>query len=144
MSKGDVEALARHTPAGFVDLPVVVVPLAEGVEAADAVDRSWLAAVDGARSAARRALVDAGRGDELEVALRAAMVTATERFDPSDDTDVDARVASGARLWLLAGAVASALAKEEADPFEPWARLVRAGWWPVGPSAGRLVVSRVT
>jgi hypothetical protein len=139
-----VELLARHTPAGFVDLPVAVVPLAEGVEASGAVDRAWLDAVDRARSSARRALVDAGRADELEAALQAAMVEATERFDPAEDADVDAHVASGARLWLLTGAVASALSGGEPDPFGPWARLVRAGWWPVGPSDGRLVVSRVS
>jgi hypothetical protein len=72
------------------------------------------------------------------------MVEATERFDPAEDADVDAHVASGARLWLLTGAVASALSGGEPDPFGPWARLVRAGWWPVGPSDGRLVVSRVS
>ena len=53
---------------------------------------------------------------------------------------VAAHVASGARLWLLTGAVASALAAGDPDPFAPWARLVVGGWWPVGPSGGRLVV----
>ena len=37
----DVPALARSTPAGHVGLPLAVVPLAEGVEVADRVDREW-------------------------------------------------------------------------------------------------------
>jgi transglutaminase-like putative cysteine protease len=65
-----------------------------------------------------------------------ALLAATGRLDAG----VDARVASGARLWLLAGAVASALAGPP-DPFHAWGRLVAAGWWPVGPSRGRLVMS---
>lgn len=136
----DVGRLARVTPAGRVDVPVDVVPVAGGaaVAAAASVDRSWLAAVDHRRAAARHALVAAGRGDELEAALHVALLLATERFDPADDADVDAHVASGARLWLLAGAVASALAGS--DAFAAWGRLVTAGWWPVGPVGGRLVV----
>jgi hypothetical protein len=77
----------------------------------------------------------------MEAALHVAMLLATERLDPVDDTDVDAHVASGARLWLLTGAVVSALAGVDPDPFAAWARLVTAGWWPVGPSGDRLVVS---
>jgi hypothetical protein len=50
-------------------------------------------------------------------------------------------VASGARLWLLTGAVVSALAGADPDPFRAWGALVAAGWWPVGPSGGRLVLS---
>lgn len=137
----DVERLARATPAGTVALPLAVVTLADGVAAAARVDPAWLGEVDRRRAASRHALVAAGRGAEMEAALEAAMVRAIERFDPADDTDVDAHVASGARLWLLTGAVVSALTGVDPDPFEPWARLVTAGWWPVGPSDGRLVVS---
>lgn len=135
----DVERLAPATPAGRVDLPLDVVPVAGGAASAAAVDSSWLAAVDRRRASARDALVAAGRGEALESALHVALLLATERFDPPDDSDVDAHVASGGRLWLLAGAVASALAGS--DAFAAWGRLVTAGWWPVGPCAGRLVVS---
>lgn len=141
-SAADIEALARETPAGRVDLPLAVVGLGEGVRAAADVDPSWLDTVDRTRTAVRDAVVAAGRAEELEAALQGAMLEATERFDPADDTDVDAHVASGARLWLLAGAVASALSGAEPDPFAAWGRLVVAGWWPVGPSRGRLVLSR--
>lgn len=106
------------------------------------VDPAWLDAMDRTRTALRDAVVGAGRGEELEAALQVAMVEATERFDPRDDCDVDAHVASGARLWLLTGAIASALSGADPDPFAAWGRLVEAGWWPVGPSGGRLVLSR--
>lgn len=135
------EDLLRATPAGRLDLPPAVVGLREGADAAGRVDGAWLAAVDRRRSAAHRALVAAGRAGEAEAALHLAMLLATERFDPSDDADVDAHVASGARLWLLTGAVVSALAGTTPDPFAAWARLVVSGWWPIGPSGGRLVVS---
>jgi len=138
---GDVEGLARATPAGPVGLPVRLVALPAGVEAAARVDAAWLAAVDRRRDGPRHALAAAGRGEEMEAALHVAMLMATERLDPADDGDEDAHVSSGARLWLLAGAVVSALAGAEPDPFEAWARLVVAGWWPVGPSGGHLVVS---
>jgi hypothetical protein len=135
-SEVDVAALAPETPAGRVDLPVVCVDLAAGVEAAAAVDPSWLAEVDRRRTAARDDVVAAGRAEALEAALHVALLVATG----SVDGGVDSRIASGARLWLLAGAVASAL-RGPPDPFDAWARLVAAGWWPVGPSGGRLVVS---
>jgi hypothetical protein len=138
----DLEALARDTPAGRVDLPLVVVGLAEGARAAADVDPAWLDAMDRRRTALRDAVVAAGRGEELETALHEAILEATERFDPSDDADVDTHVASGARLWLLTGAVVSALSGADPDPFAAWGRLVEAGWWPVGPSGGRLILSR--
>lgn len=137
----DVEALARSTPAGTVTLPVDVVGLRAGVEAEGRLDRGWLAEVDRRRDAGRAALVAAGRGAELEAALHVAILLATDRFDPTDDTDRDAHVASGARLWLLTGAAVSALGGADPDPFEAWGRLVVAGWWPVGPCGGRVVVS---
>ena len=132
----DVEALARRTPAGPVALPLLCVDLAAGVEAAAGVDPSWLAEVDRRRAAARHDVVAGGRGEQLEAALHVALLVATVQLGAG----VDAHVASGARLWLLAGAVASAL-RGEPDPFQAWGRLVAAGWWPVGPSGGRLVVS---
>lgn len=143
---GQVTGLARSTPAGELDLPVVLVDVPAAASAAAAVDRAWLAEVERRRDAARRALVHAGRAGELEVALAPVMTLAVERFDPADDTDVAAHMASGGRLWLLTGAVASALAAAGGghDPFAAWARLVVAGWWPVGPVAGTLVVGRMS
>jgi hypothetical protein len=126
-----VDALAPQTPAGVVELPLEYVDLDAGVEAAAGVDREWLAEVDRRRAAARDAVVAAGRGQQLEAALHVALLAEVERLD--------ARVASGARLWLLAGAVASAL-RGEPDEFHAWGRLVAAGWWPIGPVGGRLVV----
>lgn len=131
-----MDAPNEITPAG----PMTVVPLREAVEAAARVEPQWLAGLDGQREAARRALVEAGREAEMEAALHVTMLVGTERLDPDDDADVDAHIASGAQLWLLTGAVVSALTGAEPDPFEPWGRLVAAGWWPVGPSQGRLVV----
>lgn len=138
----DVEALARATPAGPVGLPVATVTLQAAAAAADRVDPNWLAEMDRRRTECRRAVVGAGREDALEAALYTALLVATERFDPGNDSDVDEHVASGARLWLLAGAVASALSGADPDPFADWATLVAAGWWPVGPIDGRLVVTR--
>lgn len=140
----DVASLATATPTGRVDLPLSVVGLAEGVERSAGVDPSWLAAVDERRAAARPPLVAAGRSDELEAALHVAMLVATDVLDPAADADVDAHVASGAQLWLLGAAVAWALAAGGTDhPFAPWAELVTAGLWPVGPSSGQLVVAVV-
>jgi hypothetical protein len=142
VAPGEVGQLAGATPAGVLDLPVAVVDPAEAVEASAVVDPTWLGEVDRRRGACRQDLVDAGREAELEAAVHLAALLATERFDPDDDTDVAAHVASGARLWLLTGGVTSALSGVDPDPFAPWARLVVAGWWPVGPSDGRLVVGR--
>lgn len=136
-----VAALASATPAGPVDLPLAVVSVAEGVEWSAVVDAGWFDEVDRCRSAPRSGLLAAGRGVELEAALHVTMLLATEALDPADDTDVDAHVASGAQLWLLAGAVTWALAGTASNPFGPWSELVAAGLWPIGPSGGRLVVS---
>lgn len=137
----DPAARARATPAGPVHLPLAVVDLAAGVEASAVVDPTWLGEVERRRSQLRQRLEEAGRGAEMEAALHVTMLLGAERLDPADDTDVHAHVASGARLWLLAGAAVSALAGDDPDPFAAWAELVVAGWWPVGPSGGRLVVS---
>ena len=136
-----VAALASATPAGPVDLPLAVVSLAEGVERSAGVDADWFDEVDRRRSAPRSELLATGRGAQLEAALHVAMLLATEALDPADDTDVEAHVASGAQLWLLAGAVTWALAGTGSNPFGPWCELVAAGLWPIGPSGGRLVVS---
>lgn len=136
-----VAALASATPAGPVGLPLDVVSLAEGVERSAGVDADWFQEVDRRRSAPRSGLLAAGRGVELEAALHVTMLLATEALDPADDTDVEAHVASGAQLWLLAGAVTWALAGTGSNPFGPWSELVAAGLWPLGPSGGRLVVS---
>ena len=136
-----VAALASATPAGPVDLPLAVVSLGEGVERSAGVDTDWFDEVDRRRSAPRPELLAAGRGTELEAALHVTMLLATEALDPAHDTDVEAHVASGAQLWLLAGAVTWALAGPGSNPFGPWSELVAAGLWPIGPSGGRLVVS---
>ena len=137
---GELARRARATPAGAVDLPLAVVGLDQGVDLSAAVDRAWFDEVDRRRSEPRTALVAAGRGPQLEAALHVTMLLATEALDPSDDTDVDAHVASGAQLWLLGGAVTWALAGIT-NPFGPWSELVAAGLWPIGPSGGQLVVS---
>ena len=137
----DVDSLAAMTPAGRVDLPQACVGLAEGVGASAQVDMQWLDAVDRRRTLSRQALAAAGRDEQMEAALHIAVLLATERLDPDNDADVDAHIASGARLWLVAGAVVSALGGADPDPFWAWGRLVAAGWWPVGPSEGRLVLS---
>jgi hypothetical protein len=141
LSATAVASLASTTPAGPVELPVVEVPLGQGVERSAAVDQAWFDEVDRRRSAPRASLVAAGRGPQLEAALHVTMLLATEALDPADDTDVGAHVASGAQLWLLGGAVAWALADAGANPFGPWSELVAAGMWPIGPSGGQLVVS---
>ncbi|HTJ76197.1 MAG TPA: hypothetical protein VL337_12640 [Acidimicrobiales bacterium] len=140
LEAADVAALARATPAGVVDLPLAIVDREGAVAAAARVDPAWLAAVDRQRAAGRQAVLAAGREGQLEAALHLGVLLATERFDPADDTDVDAHICSGARLWLLTGAVAAAMSGADPDPFAPWAQLVVTGWWPVGPSGGRLVV----
>jgi hypothetical protein len=137
-----VDALARATPAGVLDLPVARVAVDDGARAAAGVDPAWMGHVDRCRFAARDGLRAAGRETELEAALNLAMLLGTERVD-RDAGEGPARVASGARLWLLGAAVAWALAVADGDgdPFEAWAELVSFGMWPVGPVGGRLVVS---
>lgn len=130
--------LARRTPAGTVDLPPTMVGLDDAVRLADEVDRAWMAAVEERRAAPRTELVARGRGVELEAALNLAMLIGTDAV-AGGGMDLEARVASGARLWLLGGAVAWALAGGD-DPFTPWAELVSFGLWPVGPARGRLVL----
>lgn len=140
-----VEALARSTPLGPVAWPVRVVPRRQGVDAVAALDAGWVDRLEVRRRASRRELARRGRDTDLEAALHVAMVLATERLDPVLDDDVDAHVASGAQLWILGAAVAwCLLAPPERDPFAAWAELVVRGWWPVGPSRGRLVVAQAT
>ncbi len=134
----DLAALARATPGGPVAHQLVAVGLAEAVKATAHVDKAWLAVVDRCRTEARAPLVAAGRGTELEAALHLAMLLATGPVD--EGGPAEARVASGARLWLLGGAVAWALVDDDVDPFESWGDLVSYGMWPVGPVDGRLVV----
>ncbi len=136
----DIGALAADTPLGPVTLPLALVPLADGVERSASVDPEWLAALDARRSAPRPALVHAGREVHLEAALHVTMLLATERLAPVGIDDVDERVASGAQLWLLAGAVAWALLGRAVNPFAAWVELVTAGLWPIGPIRGHLVV----
>ena len=135
-----MEALVRATPAGTVDLPVVAVGLGEALEVAAEVDRAWLGAVEERRAAPRSLLTAHGREPQLEAALNLAMLLATERLGGQGD-ELGARVASGARLWLLGGVVGWALlATGDGDPFASWADLVSYGLWPLGPAGGRLVL----
>ncbi|MGI9119613.1 MAG: hypothetical protein ACR2G7_05745 [Acidimicrobiales bacterium] len=131
---------AACTPAGAVSLALEAVDLAAGAERAAGVDPEWLAAVDRRRQEPRSLLVADGRSEELEAALHVAMLLAVEALDPDDDADVAAHMASGAQLWLLGAAVAWSLADAGANPFRPWAELVAAGLWPIGPVGDRLVV----
>ena len=137
---GEVAALARATPAGWVELPVAMVDLAEGVEATAGLDPAWLAAVEDQRAQPRRPLVDAGRGSHLDAALNVAMLLGVDRLAPPEG--LGDRMASGAQLWLLGAAVAWALTGTDAHPFGAWARMVVGGYWPIGPCEGRLVVVR--
>jgi len=137
----DAERLAKQTPTGTLHLPVSMLALPDAVEAAASLDSKWLAAVEARRSYARHALLEAGRGQQLEAALHVAMLLGAEALDPHDDTDVGAHVASGAMLWILGGAVAWALTATQPTPFASWASLVVHRRWPVGPSRGRLVLS---
>ena len=130
-------ALAAATPAGPSTRPVALVDLAAGVAAAGAVDRAWMAVVEARRDAPRAALAARGRSLELEAALNLAVLVGTEGVVDGDEA---VRVASGARLWLLAGAVAWALLDDPDDPFAAWGDLVSHGLWPVGPVGDRLVV----
>ncbi|MGI8776223.1 MAG: hypothetical protein ACR2LJ_02265 [Acidimicrobiales bacterium] len=134
----DIAALAAATPAGPVADALALVGFAAAAEASADVDRDWLGEVDRCRSAPRAALEAAGRGTELEAALNLGMLLATGPVDHT--SDAEDRVASGARLWLLGGAIAWALTGDDADPFASWAELVSYGLWPVGPVAGRLIV----
>lgn len=134
-----VDGLTRATPAGDVDLPVTAAGLAEAVRAADEVDQDWMAEVERRRPVPRSMLGVAGRTAQLEAALNLAMLLGTGPV-PDHDGDGDARVASGARLWLLGAGVSWALTERGDDPFAAWTELVSYGIWPVGPASGRLVV----
>ena len=129
--------LARATPAGPVDLPVAVVEADAGAAAAGAVDRDWMGVVEARREVPRSALEARGRAPDLEAALNLAMLVGVGTQGLAGEAS---RVASGARLWLLGGAVAWALLDEPDDPFAAWGDLVSCGLWPVGPVDGRLVV----
>ena len=133
-----VDRLTRATPAGDVDLPVAAVGLAEAVRAAGEVDPDWMAEVERRRPVPRSTLGVGGRTAQLEAALNLAMLLGTGPVP--DDDDGDARVASGARLWLLGAGVSWALTERGDDPFAAWTELVSYGIWPVGPARRRLVV----
>ena len=143
-----VADLTRQTPLGPAPGALRRLDVVEA--AAATVESGWLAALDDARTECRRRAVATGWGAELEAALHLVALVATARLDPPDDEDVAAHVASGAQLWLLAAATASALAAARdpasalaaaRDPFAAWGRLAATGWWPVGPVGGELVVA---
>lgn len=136
----DIATLAAATPLGPMSLSLELVSLSEGVERAAAVPHDWMRAVDAERSSPRSSLVASGRELQLEAALHVTMVLATEALAPTGIDDVDERIASGAQLWLLGAAVTWALLGA-GNPFEPWAELVTAGLWPIGPSEQRLAVA---
>ncbi len=143
-----VADLTRQTPLGPAPGALRRLDVVEA--AAATLESGWLAALDDARTECRRRAVATGWGAELEAALHLVALVATARLDPPDDEDVAAHVASGAQLWLLAAATASALAAARdpasalagaRDPFAAWGRLAATGWWPVGPVGGELVVA---
>lgn len=135
----DIPALARTTPLGVVDLPVVVVPAGEALDESLALPAGWLHALEFRRQQAWRALTCGGRRVELEAVLNVAVLLLADRT--SADDPPDERMASGARMWLLGPALASALANQVHDPFAAWGELVAHGLLPVGPLGGRLVVA---
>ena len=138
----EMAELARGTPAGRLELPVTLVPLAEAAALSRRVDGRWLKEAEERRSAARPLLEQDGRAMDLEAALHVSLLLATERLEPPEH-EPDASLASGAQLWLLGGAVAWALVGHDNDPFGPWAELLARGLWPVGPCDGQLVVGAV-
>ncbi|MGH9177195.1 MAG: hypothetical protein ACRD0N_01385 [Acidimicrobiales bacterium] len=140
VSGAELEALARATPAGGIVLPLAVVGLATAAGASARIEPSFLAEVEQQRADLRQAVVAQGREPDLEAALHVTMLLATERLAPVGPTGADGLVGSGARLWLLTAAVVSALAGWAPDPFAAWGWLIAAGYWPVGPSDGYLVV----
>ncbi len=129
--------------------------------AMDRVDPGWLEALDRRRGAARERLVATGREKQLDTAEHVAMLVATPRLDPADQTDPDARAVSGALLWLIGTVVADALAdpggapaangdgpgrdedddKDDDDPLSGLAELLASGWWPIGPVDGAFLIS---
>lgn len=145
VTEADLVVWANATPAGQLELELDVVSLADGVERSASVPPHWLAEVEARRSAPRQMLVDEGRSTELEAALHVAMLLATDHLGVGVGADdVEGRIAAGARLWLLGGAVAWSLTGPRAHPFRPWADLVTAGLWPIGPVDDRLVVAAAT
>ena len=104
----------------------------EAAVAARYTDQDWVAAVAERRSAPLAALLQAGRGDQLEAALHTTMLLAVEHL-PATEDGADVRAASGAQLWMLGGMVTAALAGAPDDPFAPWAELLGCGIWPIGP-----------
>lgn len=138
----ELAALAAASPAGPVNLPLAVVGLAAGAAASGLVDRSWMSGSELQWSDARRRLASQDRTVQMDAAVHVATLLVIERWRPLGD-EVDIRVATGALLWLLTGAVAWALASapgDAVDPFASWSRLLAAGFWPVGPSGEHLVV----
>jgi hypothetical protein len=136
----DLAVLAASTPGGHVDLPLALVDPAEGARAAAGVDPLWLARLAAGRSAARGLLVSTGRSDELEAALHVALLVA-DGLQGHGEHDMAGRVVAGQRFWVLSGAIAWALTGRTRHPFRAWTSLLAGGFWPVGPSHGRLVVS---
>ncbi|WP_440073672.1 hypothetical protein [Streptosporangium sp. OZ121] len=152
-------APARRRAPGS-SLTVVRDP-AVAAAAMDRVDPGWLEALDRRRGAARERLVAAGREQQLDTAEHVAMLVATPRLDPADQTDPDARAVSGALLWLIGTVVADALADPggapaangggpghdededdgKDDPLSGLAELLASGWWPIGPVNGAFLIS---
>lgn len=142
----------ERAPSSFL---TVVRDPAAAAAAMDSVDPGWLEALDQRRGAARERLVAAGRERQLETAEHVAMLVATPRLDPADQTDPDARAVSGALLWLIGTVVADALADPDGapaadgdgprhdndDPLSGLAELLASGWWPIGPVNGAFLIS---
>ncbi|MDP9870194.1 MULTISPECIES: hypothetical protein [Streptosporangium] len=127
----------------------VVRDRATATAAMDLVDPGWLADLDRRRAAARSRLLDAGREEQLELAEHVAMLVATPRLDPADQTDPGARAVSGALLWLIGTVVAGALAdgdgeEDEDGTLAELTDLLTDGWWPIGRVNGRFLITPYT
>ncbi|MEU4539710.1 hypothetical protein AB0G15_33135 [Streptosporangium sp. NPDC023825] len=153
---------APDSPLTAPGSPLTVVrDPAVAAAAMDRVDPAWLEALDRRRGEARERLVAAGREKQLDTAEHVAMLVATPRLDPADQTDPDARAVSGALLWLIGTVVADALADpggapaangdgpgpghdhdhDHDDPLSGLADLLASGWWPIGPVNGDFLIS---
>lgn len=128
--------------AGPVPPGTEPVDLTRAVAEMDRVAGAWLAGLGDHAERARTRLAADGRTDDLDTALHLAMLLATYRLGRVDDCGLDgadARAVSGALLWLVSGAVTTALAGD--DGFHREAGLIAEGWWPVGPVDGRFLIA---
>lgn len=141
IASSELARLAASTPAGTISAALAVLDISAGARAAVDVEPRWLAEVAEVRQLPRDILAGAGRLDQLEAALHVSMLVAAGCLARGDDGPSE-QMASGGQLWLMVGVVAWALASPGKHPFQAWGQLLTRGIWPIGPSHGRLVVSR--